>query len=406
MPPNSASAWFARPRLVLPGLALVAALVGLVRADDPPPRRPEGWPDPAQFRRERPREKARPQQGADREQEKQEKEKDGPLDPFFDLIDPARFQRIIDRVFAGETDSRRPERERPEVPEIGEPVFFDLTRPLGARRYSNEFNYLLNPSTANAPTLQVLEYEYTFADWNSAELDLAYFNGNLEILTPFYQRTLGVGRAGRSVRGIQVSPDIYLRSGFVGGSAVYQYGWKPSKESRFSTLTFLGANRVLIGGFQFPASGAAARSSPLLATPAPTRTSPDDRVYGAWRPTFNLDLFYKLTESVSLGIENDLFFQSGRASEYFSFPFVTWEAGQHAFFQVGGGYYHFESRDQFTFLLHLNFVNPSVKQGDEASGGTDEKTPDDGRKGADRGDDDISGQGPIRQWWNRRLGNR
>ena len=119
--------------------------------------------------------------------------------------------------------------DKPEAPEIGEPVFFDVVRPLGEKKYANEFNYLLNPSTRNAPTLQILEYEYVFADWNAVELDLSYFNRKLEILTPFYQRTLGVGRDGNWVHGVQVSADIYVRSKFLGGSAVYVLGWKPRR---------------------------------------------------------------------------------------------------------------------------------------------------------------------------------
>ena len=126
----------------------------------------------------------------------------GKLDPLFRAIDPARLQRLFDEVVG--LDSGDVSR-RPEAPELGEPVFFDLTRPLGDRKYGNELNYLFNSSTRNAPTLQVIEYEYAFADWRAAELDLSYFNGNLEILTPFYQRTLGVGRRRNWVHGYQVS---------------------------------------------------------------------------------------------------------------------------------------------------------------------------------------------------------
>lgn len=297
---------------------------------------------------------------------------------ILDPIDPGRLHRLLDRAVGLDPGDRS---RRPEAPEIGEPVFFDVTRPLGDRKYATEFNYLFNSSTGNAPTLQVLEFEYTFADWKAAEVDLSYFNGNLEILTPFYQRTLGVGRRGNWVHGYQVSPDVYLRSGFVGGSAVYTFGWKPEKESRFSALAFLGANRMLIGGFH-PAPGSG--RFPV---------APGDRVYGSWRPTFNLDLFYKLNDRLSIGVENDLFFQSGRASEYLSFPFVTYEPGERFFLQVGGGYYHFESRDQFTFLLHLNFVDPSPRRPREAGG----------RREAGTSDPDPH-RGPVRRCLGRLLG--
>ena len=284
-------------------LSLLGVLGRPLRADDPPPRIPAGWPDPAQVGRQEPIARgefggeAQPEEGAKLERnQKPEQEEDGPLDPFFDLIDPAQVQRGLDQFLKARFDWDQPEKIYPEVPELGEPVFFDQVRPLGSKKYSNEFNYLLNPSTRNAPTLQVLEYEYCFADWQAVELDLSYFNGRLEILTPFYQRTLGVGQGGRSVRGLQISPDIYLRSGFVGGSATYMYGWKPTKKSRFSTLTFIGANRQLIGGFQFPA-GPGSRLGATAPSALPTRAAGDDRVYGAWRPTLNINLFYKLTRS-------------------------------------------------------------------------------------------------------------
>ena len=263
---------------------------------------------------------------------------------FLDPINAARMQQRLDEAFGFDSGEKS---DKPKAPEIGEPVFFDVVRPLGELKYANEFNYLLNPSTRNAPTLQVLEYEYVFADWNSAELDLSYFNRKLEILTPFYQRTFGVGRDGNWVHGVQLSTDIYVRSKFVGGSAVYALGWKPTAESKFSTLFFVGANRALIGGF-----------SSINVVP-PHR--PEDRTFGSWRPTFNANLFYKLGEHVTIGIENDLFCHSGKAGEYLVLPFITWEISEHAFLQAGAGYYHFESVDQATFMLHLNFLNQSKR---------------------------------------------
>jgi hypothetical protein len=271
-------------------------------------------------------------------------ERPDPIGRLIDPINPARLQRRLDVAFGFDSGD---EADRPEAPEIGEPVFFDVVRPLGERKYANEFNYLLNPSTRNAPTLQVLEYEYVFADWNAVELDLSYFNRKLEVLTPFYQRTLGVGRDGNWVHGVQLSTDLYLRSKFVGCTAVYMLGWKPDVESKFSALIFAGANRALINGF-----------APIDVIP-PRR--PDDRTFGAWRPTLNVDLFYKLGERITLGIENDLFCHAGQAGEYLVMPFITWELSDHAFLQAGAGYYRFESVDQATFMLHLNFLNQSKR---------------------------------------------
>lgn len=307
----------------------------------------------------------------------EEGEKPSPLDPVFDFINPARAQRRLDGWFGRDPDAPS---TKPAVPELGEPVFFDLSRPLGASRYSNELNYLYNVNSRNAPALQVLEYEYAFADWRSAELDLSYYNGNLQILTPFYQRTLGVGPRGNWAHGYQLSADVYTRSGNVGGSTVYVFGWKPERDSRFSTLTFLGANRALIGDFTPGGGSGLGSASGGMGSPG---TTPGLRRYMAWRPTLNADFFYRVGEKVTLGLENDLFFGSGRAGEYLVLPFVTIETGEHAFFQFGTGYYHFEGGDQFSFFAHINIVNPSTKrkgplpaddEGDRPGEGGDSRT--------------------------------
>lgn len=223
-------------------------------------------------------------------------ERPGLLDPVFGRINPARIQRRFDEWLGLDSDDRS---DRPEAPEIPEPVFFDVIRPLGDLKYTSELNYLFNSSTRNGPTLQIIEYEYVFADWRAAELDLFYFNNKLEILAPYYQRTIGVGPKGNWVHGYQLSLDLYLRSGFLGGSPAYNFSWKPDRDSRFSSTFFVGANRALIGGFN-PTPGG-------LMAPLPAG-APDDRVFGAWRPMFNADFFYKLSEKWIVGIENDFFF--------------------------------------------------------------------------------------------------
>ncbi len=300
-----------------------------------------------------------------------------PFDPAFHAIDPSRLQRLFDEIVGLPSGNVS---NRPRAPEMPEPIFFDLTRPLGDLKYSNELNYLLNTNTRNAPTLQVIEYEYTFADWRAAELDLSYFNGSLEILTPFYQRTLGVGRNRNWVHGYQVSLDLYLKTGFVGGSPVYIFSWKPEEDSRFATTIFLGANRALIGGFNPPSM-----NLPNL----PGSTMLDDHPFGAWRPTINVDVFYKLTEKFTFGVETDLFIHSGKAGEYLSFPFLTYEPGEHAFFQFGAGYYEFESHGQFTVFAHLNFVNRSKRKNREPES-----------------DDKAEADSESPRWFSRLLGDR
>ncbi len=370
-----------RARPIRPVAVALLALVVATRLDARDFRTPEGMPDPARIGRPDPGAGAgepsgRPDRGEDAA------DRPGRLDPILRRVDPARLQHLFDRAAGLDTGDRS---DRPRAPEIGEPVFFDLARPLGDLKYANELNYLLVSGSQNAPTLQVIEYEYTFADWRSVELDLSYFNGKLEILTPFYQRTLGVGRRRNWAHGYQVSPDIYTRSGFVGGTAVYTIGWKPDEESRFSSLVFVGANRALIGGFNL---GPHAPSALRLA--GPSAAGEGDRAFGSWRPTLIVDLFYELGEKFSIGIENDLFFRSGKAGEYLAFPFLTYKPGKHFFIQAGGGYYRFESRDQVAFLLHVNIVNPSHRR-PRAEGGRP---------------DDPDGSRPRRRGLGRLLGDR
>ncbi len=360
--------WITRPVRLAVGVVVLLSASCLAAQDEGAAERPAA---------------AGPDVGGRQDQGGESSERPGPLDPFFDPINPARFQRRFDLWLGLDSGDRS---DRPRPPEIPEPVFFDVVRPLGDLKYANELNYLVNSSTRNAPTLQVIEYEYVFADWRAAELDLSYFNGNLEILTPFYQRTFGVGPKGNWVHGVQLSLDLYLRSGFVGGSPVYTFCWKPDRESRFSTTVFVGANRALIGGFGPSRGGLAA---------FPAESGPVDRPFGAWRPTFNADVFYKLGEKWTVGVETDLFFHAGKAGEYLSFPFLTYEAGKHAFFQVGAGYYHFESRDQVTFFGHVNLVNASTRRAREPERSRDEVAPEETRDG-----------GRLRRWLGRLIGDR
>lgn len=72
---------------------------------------------------------------------------------------------------------------------------------------------------------------------------------------------------------------------------------------------------------------------------------------------------------------------------------MTYEAGKHAFFQVGAGYYHFDSLDQLTFFAHLNFVNLSTRKARE---------PD--RSPREVGPADAADAGCVRRWLSRLVG--
>src|SRR5438128_1703624 len=77
------------------------------------------------------------------------------------------------------------------------------------------------PPTGRVPASQFLEYEYVFADWRAAKLELEFAQGALETLEPGYQRTWGVGLRHNWVHGFQVFPELFLQEKFVGGTAAY-----------------------------------------------------------------------------------------------------------------------------------------------------------------------------------------
>jgi len=281
-----------------------------------------------------------------------------PLGPFLDPLDPGHLHRRIDEILgldAGEQSNK------PEAPEIPEPIFLEFTRPLGALKYEGELNYLI-VANGRIPASQFLEYEYVFADWNAAKFELEFSQGKLETLEPGYQRTLGVGPRHNWIHGFQIFPEVFVQEKFVGGTAAYMFNWKPTEESPFSTSFWAGANRTLIQG----PDAARLRLSRLMAGRAsglPEREAAAlaDRPAGVWRPLAVADFWYTLSPSVAVGVENDLFC-SRQFGEYLILPHVNWQPTKHLFIQVGAGYYKYGSVDQAVFMTHINLVTPSPRK--------------------------------------------
>jgi len=134
-----------------------------------------------------------------------------PLGPLLDPLNPARLHRRFDERRGLDADDQS---DKPEAPEIPEPVFLEFTRPLGTLKYENELNYLIVAPTGRVPASQFLEYEYVFADWRAAKFEMEFSQGKLETLEPGYQRTLGVGRRHNWVHGFQVFPELFIQEKF------------------------------------------------------------------------------------------------------------------------------------------------------------------------------------------------
>ncbi|HEX8200786.1 MAG TPA: hypothetical protein VF590_09880, partial [Isosphaeraceae bacterium] len=244
-----------------------------------------------------------------------------PFRPFFEAINLAQLHRRLDEALGFDAGTFA---SKPEVPEIPLAVFVEVIRPLGALKYENQTNYFVGAFTGSAPTLQALTYEYVFADWHSARVELTYPNGRLEALVPGYQRTLGVGPRGNWIHGFQIFTEIFLRRDVVGGRAFYIFGWKPEKESPWSTVLSLGADRASI-------EGAAEQVGPMTRRPGLGEAG-DEGSGSVWRPFVSANAFYAFGPSLSVGIENDVF-PSSRLGEYLFLPNLTWRPTQHVFAQ-------------------------------------------------------------------------
>ena len=276
-------------------------------------------------------------------------------------FDLGRLQRRFDAARGRETERS----DKPRAAEFPFALFLESVRPLGSLKYESQLNYFVGAFTGPAPTLQTLTYEYVFADWNAARIELLAPGGRAESLGFGYQRTFGVGPRGNWAHGALVLPEVSINgSGFVGGSAFYTAIWKPDFESPFSVGGSVGANRASmanrpLGGTE---GGMAGGTGSLdrhmnLGRPGGDRGAEEARV---WRTLAALNGWYKVSPRITLGIELDAFAHR-EFGEYVVLPNLTWRPTKHFFAQVGAGYYEIGGRGQAVFACRLNLLNPSPR---------------------------------------------
>jgi hypothetical protein len=260
--------------------------------------------------------------------------------------------------------------EKPRAPEIPVALFREVIRPLGALKYENQLNYFVGAFTGGAPTLQHLSSEYVFADWQAARFELAWSEGRLESLAAGYQRTLGVGPRHNWVHGFLVLTEVLVREDFVGGLAFYTFAWKPEEESPWALGLSAGANRALFrtAGGEAPMG---AEGLPRPGAEGPARGDEEERS-SAWRPFFSANVWYTLSRSWTVGVENDVF-PHHRFGEYLVLPNVTWRPTEHFFVQLGAGYYQLGSDSQATLMCRVNLLNPSPRKPREEREGRPEE---------------------------------
>ena len=283
-----------------------------------------------------------------------EEELPAPFEALTERLNLANLHRKYDAA-RGEDVTKS---SKPLGPELPLAVFFETVRPLGSLKYENQLNYFASAYTGGAPTLQTATYEYVFADWNAARVEIVAPAGSVEALGFGYQRTFGVGRRANWAHGALVLPEISINgSGFVGGTALYTAAWKPERESPFTFGGSVGANRASMANR--PLSGADPGVGSLgmgmgLGTPA-RRGDDEARV---WRTLAAGNAWYNVNKKVTVGIELDAFAHR-EFGEYVALAHLTYRPVKHFFAQFGTGWYEIGGNGQAVFVVRLNLLNPS-----------------------------------------------
>lgn len=132
------------------------------------------------------------------------------------------------------------------VPNIPEPMVFDMIRPLGARRGELEANTLaqVNLSGASRDVEWAPEVEYAIADGFAVEVELPFTNGRLTDYKIGLQGTFGTFRGGRSIHGVQYLGLHNRRDGGWSSSLLYLLGNRFG--DRLSTMTMVGVGDVTL----------------------------------------------------------------------------------------------------------------------------------------------------------------
>lgn len=128
------------------------------------------------------------------------------------------------------------------VPNIPEPLLFDLVRPLGAIKGEMEVNALAQPSLEGGTLQWAPEIEYVFADGYAFELELPSENSNLAHYKLTLQGTFNNPPVTNMIHGWQLISKKSRDTGKYAADALYINGYRFSKA--WSTLNMLGIKRT------------------------------------------------------------------------------------------------------------------------------------------------------------------
>ncbi len=294
-----------------------------------------------------------------------------PFDAVAEALNPANIQRRFDAARGRDVRTS----DKPRAPEVPLALFVEAVRPLGALKYENQLSYQVGAFTGDAPTLSNVSAEYVFADWSAARVELIAPDGVARAVGFGYQHTLGVGPRGNWVHGALIQPEVAIdATGFVGGTALYTFAYKPDRESPWTATLSGGANRASfstrpLGGAvdagvgsmgvdRLGAGGAAGRDGSRRVGSDSEAAGEESRV---WRGYAGGNLFYTFSPRWTVGTEVDAFIHP-RFGEYLVMPNVTYRPTKHFFLQAGAGWYEVGGRSQAAFIVRANLLNPSGRR--------------------------------------------
>jgi hypothetical protein len=135
-------------------------------------------------------------------------------------------------------------RVAPQYPQIPEPMYFDLVRPLGARKGEAEINTLFNnfPHSGRRAAHWAPEVEYAFLDGYSIEFELPFENQYLQEYKTALQGTFGTAFDNRMVHGWQVIGNYLLEEDAASMDALYLLGYRFNE--RWSVFTMNGLRQT------------------------------------------------------------------------------------------------------------------------------------------------------------------
>ncbi len=131
------------------------------------------------------------------------------------------------------------------MPNIPEPMLFDLVRPLGARKGELEVNSLFEHGLRHPGTEWAPEIEYAFADGYAIEFEFPSENTQLVEYKVALQGTIGTLRNNTMVHGWQVIGIRERETGHYSADLLYLNG--SELPGRWSTFNMLGMRRTVFG---------------------------------------------------------------------------------------------------------------------------------------------------------------